>query len=369
MLVSSFSLLVLLFFAPSSLSLDMNRFSTKSAYNFKPFLLEKYPHFELFKVWALLRHGTRLPSKKIIAKYNGLVDIKNEIVKNSKSLSDQQKTAFLEWKPMEIDPTHQKFLTKQGEAEHFKLGFRFRQRFPSFFDSNSSFVFKHTPTQRTEVSAKKFIEGMFPDTNITHTLQQVARDDPVLRPYKGCPLWRQEVKKNKAVSLKERRKFEESEQIENLVNELREFTQVKHLTIFDIELIYTMCAFENSWEYSLFQGQSIWCSLFKNERHLRAIEFLEDLKYYWIDGPGFEITRNVACKTVEDILNLFTRPVEEKQLSFYFTHSGTVLKLLTFMGLHQDPYDLTIDNFHDDRKFKTSNIDTFSSNIYVILYK
>lgn len=368
MLVSSIFLLVLLFLAPSCLSSDMNRFSTKSAYNFKSFLFENYPDFEPVKVWALLRHGTRLPSRKIIAKYNGLVDIKDAIVKNSKSLSDQQKAAFSAWKPMDIDPKHQKFLTKQGEAEHLKLGSRFRERFPSFFDGNSTFIFKHTPTQRTEVSAKKFIEGMFADSISTHTSQQVARDDPILRPYKGCARWRQEVKKNKAVSLKEKRVFEESEQIENLVNELREFTQVTHLTIFDIELIYTMCAFENSWEYSLFEGKSVWCSLFKNEKHLRAVEFLEDLKYYWIDGPGFEITRNVACKTVEDMLNLFSSS-GEKQLRFYFTHSGTMLKLLTFLGLHQDPYHLTMDNFHDDRLWKTSNIDTFSSNLYVILYK
>jgi hypothetical protein len=41
--------------------------------------------------------------------------------------------------------------------------------------------------------------------------------------------------------------------------------------------------------------------LFQNEQQLRIMEYLEDLEYYWIDGPGFEITRKVACKTVEDI--------------------------------------------------------------------
>ena len=301
--MTSVNLTVLLFLVHLffSGSVNMSRLSTKTSYIFKPQLTQSYPEFELSKVWSILRHGTRLPSKKVISRYNGLVDIRDQLMKNSSNLTHEQRVAFERWKPMEMKLEHQKFLTQQGEQEHFQLGSRFRERFPTFFNNgNSSFTFKHTPTQRTEISAAKFIEGMFPGASEHHS-NVVARDDPVLRPYKGCHLWRKTVKKNKDVSLKEKRMFEESKHVKKLVEDFRRFTQIDHLTVYDLELFYTTCGFETSWQHNLLDGKSVWCSLFQNEHQLKVMEFLEDLEYYWIDGHGFEITRKVACKTVEDI--------------------------------------------------------------------
>lgn len=277
---------LLLYSLPSSLSQDMNRYSTKTPYIFKQQIIENYPGFEAKKVWGLLRHGTRLPSKKLMSKYSGLVDIRDEMLRNSKSLSESQRKAFERWKPMDMKLEHQKFLTKEGEQEHLLLGSRFRERFPTFFDGSSNFTFKHTPTQRTQVSAEKFAQGLFASgETVNHKLTAVERDDPILRPYKQCQLWRATVKKNKEASLKEKRDFEASETVENLVNELRQLTQVDHLTVNDLEVMYTMCGFETSWQYELFDGQSLWCSLF-NQPQLEILHYLEDLKYYWIDGHG-----------------------------------------------------------------------------------
>lgn len=293
-------IILMLFFVPSRRSEEMNRFSTKTPYIFTSQPSQNYPNFELKKAWAILRHGTRFPSKKVISRYDGLTAIRDEMLMKSKSLSDQQRSAFMRWKPMEIKLNNQKFLTKQGEHEHFQLGARFRERFPSLFEGSPSISFKHTPTQRTEVSAEKFIEGILPDQIEKFHSTVVERDDPILRPYKGCTLWRKTVKKNKTVSLKEKRAFVASSHVENLLNEFKEFTQIDHLTIEDVELIYTICGFETSWQYQLFDGSSVWCSIFQKDQ-LKIMEYLEDLEYYWIDGPGFEITRKVACKTVEDI--------------------------------------------------------------------
>lgn len=306
MLLSLAYLSFLVFLVPLSFSgsRDMSRLSTKTPYRFIPqFIQQIYPNFELSKVWAILRHGTRLPSKKVISRYNGLVDIRDELLKSSSNLTNDQRVAFKKWKPMEMKLEHQKYLTEQGEQEHFKLGSRFRERFPSFFNGSSSFVFKHTPTQRTEISSAKFIEGLFPGGASNHQSVAVNRDDPILRPYKGCSLWRKTVKKNEEVSLKEKRIFEDGNHVKKLVEDFRRFTQIDHITIYDIELFYTACGFETSWQYHLREGKSVWCSLFQNDHQLRVMEYLEDLEYYWIDGHGFEITRKVACKTVEDIFH------------------------------------------------------------------
>uniref|UniRef100_T1H3T8 Uncharacterized protein n=1 Tax=Megaselia scalaris TaxID=36166 RepID=T1H3T8_MEGSC len=54
--------------------------------------------------------------------------------------------------------------------------------------------------------------------------------------------------------------------------------------------------------------------------------------------------------------------------TFYFTHSGTVLKLLSHLGLYKDNFVLTHKDFEKERQFETSKIDAFASNIQFILY-
>jgi hypothetical protein len=289
-------------------------------------------------------------------------------LEKSKFFSKAEVEALKAWSPFPVSLDHQKYLTREGEEELLELGKRFKSFFPMFFnDDQTSFSFKHTPTQRTALSAKKYIEGLF-DASSNYEAIEVSRDDPVLRPYKGCPLWRKSVKKNPQ-SLNEHRRFVASSHVENMMNELREITRVDYLDFKDIELIYTICGYETAWRHSLFNGKSIWCSLFKNENHLKIMEYLEDLEYYYIDGPGFEITRKVACKTVNDLLEHLNPSDDDKKLSFKFTHSGTILKLLTFLELYSDDFHLSGEQLLDHRKWKTSHIDTFSTNLIAILYE
>jgi len=301
----------------------------------------------------------------------GLIDHINNL-KDASFLTSDEKSAFKTWKPMQISLTQQKFLTKEGEEELYNLGTRFRNQFMNNFNEDqTNITIKHTPTQRTNISARKFVEGLFQSTanNHNHKIVEVARDDPILRPYKGCPLWRKTVKKNPE-TLNEKNSLIVSTTVENLVNEMREMTQIKDLDFKDIELIYNMCGFETAWRHLPHNGKSIWCSLFKNEQHIDIMEYLEDMEYYWIDGPGFEITRKIACRTVDDMLNQLDPANDKQSLSFYFTHSGTILKLLTFLELYRDDFQLTADKWnYQQREWRTSHIDSFASNIIAVLYE
>lgn len=55
--------------------------------------------------------------------------------------------------------------------------------------------------------------------------------------------------------------------------------------------------------------------------------------------------------------------------TFYFTHSGTILKVLSHLGLYKDDFALTHNDFAKQRKFETSKIDAFASNIQFVLYE
>jgi hypothetical protein len=56
----------------------------------------------------------------------------------------------------------------------------------------------------------------------------------------------------------------------------------------------------------------------------------------------------------------------------YFTHSGTLLKLLAHLGLYRDESALLHSNFHavgKHRKWRVGQIDSFGSNLAFILFR
>ena len=55
----------------------------------------------------------------------------------------------------------------------------------------------------------------------------------------------------------------------------------------------------------------------------------------------------------------------------YFTHSGSILKMLSILGIAKDEQPLTHKSYliHKDRKWKVSLIDAFASNLAFISYE
>lgn len=130
-------------------------------------------------------------------------------------------------------------------------------------------------------------------------------------------------------------------------------------------LIYTVCSFETAWnKFHL----SPWCSLL-DASTVRAFEYLEDLKYYWIDGYGYDITHRQACPVIGDIVKHIDPTSVEPRATFYFSHSGAILKLLAHLGLYKDDFKLTANDFNRERKWKVSEIDAFGSNLFFILFE
>lgn len=68
----------------------------------------------------------------------------------------------------------------------------------------------------------------------------------------------------------------------------------------------------------------------------------------------------------------FYRSTEEATTTAYFTHSGTILKLLALLGVAKDTHPLMHNSFvlhQDNRAWRSSIIDVFASNMAFILYK
>uniref|UniRef100_A0A182PH50 Multiple inositol polyphosphate phosphatase 1 n=1 Tax=Anopheles epiroticus TaxID=199890 RepID=A0A182PH50_9DIPT len=314
------------------------------------------------KVWGLFRHGTRNPSKSIIDHMRTtLPELQRDIVENGQMCRDQLEL-FERWRPC-VTTEEAKLLVREGGDELFHLGQRIRRRFGSHIPeryNRNEFRFKFTKTERAEYSARNFSRGFFGrDEPIEYP--EALHHDPVLRFYKACEKWKKQVKKN-PYSYREVDRFGGSKEMRSVIEKLS-----KRIGTFvspeEVHAIYQTCAFETAWSE---RGISPWCTLFDKES-ISTMEYNEDLKYYWIDGYGYELTYRQACSAFSDLFTNFESD-SGPRFTFYFTHSGTLLKSIAFLNLYKDNVPLTAENYRHKRKWHVSHIDAFGSNLYFVLY-
>ncbi|XP_019875531.1 multiple inositol polyphosphate phosphatase 1 [Aethina tumida] len=323
------------------------------------------------KAWMIVRHGTRNPSISFIEQYNNrLPQVRDLILENAKpdgNLHERDLDLFRNWKSR-VDEEDDKKLRQEGEEEMMLLAERMQSRFPEVFDhiySNTSYKFKYTHTQRTRKSAKYFTTGLFGKQTAKHVWYPApSKKDPILRFYKLCSKWKTTVKDQ---PLPEKDKFMESQPWKKVVENVKKrLNLTDELTEDDIQSMYTGCAFETAWNKN---AKSPWCSVFSLE-DFKTLEYLEDLKYYYRDGYGHELTYKQACPAFNDLIDFFESSDPYPKSTVYFTHSGTLLKMLAHLRLYRDEMPLTADKYpYENRLWRSSKIDAFATNLAFILYK
>ncbi|XP_076549353.1 multiple inositol polyphosphate phosphatase 1 isoform X1 [Osmia lignaria lignaria] len=351
------------------------RLGTKTPYRFilnhddSPF---EYSGCSPTKIWLILRHGTRYPGKKHVPAMIEKLPKLQEIIldnyqKNKTDITSEDAASFAEWKITFTEDDMMK-LTEEGENEMIDLGERYQARFPTLMTEiydNQTYRFKYTATHRTEVSAKNFVTGLFGRYG-SHKVwyPETEHKDPILRFYKRCQRWRLEVDKNPSAQI-EKEKFINSEIYRKMLQNVSK--RIGHQVDQEIaHLMYTICGFETAWHDNT---ESPWCKLFSID-DFKVLEFTEDLEYYWIDGYGHKLSYEQACPALRDMFD-FLVSTEGPVVSAYFTHSGTILKLLALLGVAKDDQHLTHDLFSlyaEGRAWRTGVIDTFASNIAFVLY-
>lgn len=327
------------------------------------------------KVWMIVRHGTRNPSTSHIESINRrLPEIKELILNSDKLPNDFIRNRDLDllrsWKPS-LDLDDENKLTHEGEEEMLLLAERMQSRFPEVFDnaySNTTYKFKYTFSQRTKKSAYYFAAGLFGKNTAKDVwFPEPSKRDPILRFYKLCDKWKKEIK-TQVREQGEHKKFHQSPEMIKVVQEVNEKLGLENdlLTVDDIVLMYVACGFETAWNK---RSKSPWCSPI-SENNFKILEYMEDLKYYWQDGYGYDLTYRQACPAFGDMINHFESTNEYPKATIYFTHSGTLLKMLAHLGLYKDVDALTASKYGEmtNRKWKTSLIDSFATNLAFVLY-
>ena len=343
-------------------NLRAKNLATKTPYEYNN--VGKFPNFEIpqecepIKFWLVSRHGTRYPSKSGI---NAINTILPTILKSDKSKLCAKDIEILQkWQPSNLKIEDAKNLHAEGEKELLLLAERFQEKFPKILSSDyhpEDFYFRATNTERAQKSQFYFATGLFGRKEAYHVnfTDPIEPFDPVIRFYKGCQKWQREVKHN--ISTYDNQKnFEESQFFSDNFNSLYNLLGVDNdLKLLDA--IYVGCTFGQAWNPKKFAP---WCGILTDYQR-KILEFRENLEYFYVDSFGHSINHDQACVLLQDLIKNLDNPSGPKG-TFYFTHSGTMLKFLAYLGLDKPEIFPTFDNFGQSN-WTTSKIDTFANNI------
>lgn len=378
-------------------------FATKTSYKFiKNTNTDEItlPGCEAVQMWLFSRHGTRYPRNdpepggedfrqtadgniqsremELDALTQQMPILRDAVVQNHESgrgeLCAEDVQNLRGW-TIDIPPELEEKLAPAGEEEMHDIGDRYTARLPGLLDrsyKDGDYTFRFTTASRAEKSCHHFAKGVWGNSEEdTIVYPEPIENDPLIRFYKVCTKWTNEVDNNTA-SRVEWQKFIDGPEVAATVAAVsKRLGFVVPLSYDQVSLTYTMCRYDKA----LYYGQlSPWCAAFSNS-DLLVLEYVDDLLYYYKDGYGFEINWMQACNPVVDVANYFnsivTGATNKPYGIFYFSHSGAMAKLLARWGLYNDTIVPTASNFafQSGRQWSTSRMQNFGVNMVFVLFR
>ncbi|KAJ8986190.1 hypothetical protein NQ317_005664, partial [Molorchus minor] len=333
--------------------------------------------------WTIIRHGTRLPNATKIVRLSNLNKLHEEVSRNYEQrnsypdrgrLCREDYDLFRRWRWNDtITPEREFSLTSQGMEDMKLLARRYKSKYPQLLQQQydeKSFYFQYTNTERIQTSYQAYIEGLF-GSEAYRIHANTNNDDKLVKPYENCKKWEENLEdvsnnRNEYMRYIERSEFKQMER--DIFRRLGFRFNLNSSTITDI---YDLCRYEKAWNV---QQRSAWCIAF-NKNQLKMLEYAEDLRYYYKTGYGNKMSERIGCGPIKDMYERFDRTVngnsDGNKATFLFTHSETILSLITALGIARDNEAPTADNFYQQarRNWKTSVLDPFASNLAATLYE
>ena len=292
------------------------------------------------------------------------------------------KDLLLPWSiPYDILNSASKEMSALGSEEMYSIAKRFLAEFRGVLKhgySNANYSFVATDKLRSSQSAVAFAQGLFEGKGHLGTgkYQPVAvkfsgsyDDDSVLRIFEACPKWQKvtEKKRSRSEYVKFMNGPEMRRVVQNISTRLKLGKKLSLRPQMAVEM-FLMCAFGIQTD----SADGSWCEVF-DEADLKVLEYLNDLKLYWDRSYGREINYKMGCPLYAEVIESFERFLQSGKPHgvFRFAHTGTVIPLLTMLGLYNDSVPPRADNFDQqaDRKFRVSDIVPMGGNVAFVLYK
>nr|XP_060624764.1 multiple inositol polyphosphate phosphatase 1 isoform X2 [Anolis sagrei ordinatus] len=320
---------------------------------------------------ALIRHGTRFPTRKQIEKLGGLHEA---LVRRSSSSPPCRPAERLAGWAMWLRPEMDGRLAARGRRDMSALARRLAARLPTLFSARNSFAFASSSKPRCLDSAAAFREGLRQVHGHGSLKETFEVNDKLMRFFDHCEKFVKGVEDN-STALREMDAFKDGPEMKTLVDKIARTLclPVSELNADLIQVAFFTCSFG----LTIKNTNSPWCSLF-NTDDAKVLEYLNDLKQYWKRAYGHEINSRSSCNLFQDIFKHLDQAVLESKSStpisspvmLQFGHAETLLPLLALMGFFRDTEPLKADNFakQESRQFRSGRIVPYASNLLFLLY-
>ncbi|XP_030058941.1 multiple inositol polyphosphate phosphatase 1 [Microcaecilia unicolor] len=333
---------------------------------------------------AVIRHGTRYPTKKQIKKLKEIHSVIKEKAKGNTELVTDLKT----WEMWYTDLMDGQLVAK-GEEDMKNLAVRLASMYPSLYTQekfkNGQLKFITSSKHRCVNSTTAFIDGLV-QNYFGHQKSQVdgltdmdcaqyVINDELMRFFDHCPRFMTYIEENDT-AMHQVDAFKEGPE---MMRVLEKIASALHVPVSDINADLIQVAFFTcSFELAIKNENSPWCSLFEEEDG-KVLEYLNDLKQYWKRGYGYNINSRSSCGLFHYIIKKLDQAVSESNSSqpisspviLQFGHAETLQPLLALMGLFKDEEQLDAKNFarQTHRKFRSGRIVPYAANLLFVLYR
>ncbi|XP_032087784.1 multiple inositol polyphosphate phosphatase 1 [Thamnophis elegans] len=333
---------------------------------------------------AVVRHGTRFPTRKQIeklARLHGLLVHQRGDGSGSsggRCSVAERLSGWEMWYQPEVDGK----LAPKGSRDMSSLAKRLASRFPSLLAPGRRLAFTSSSKHRCVESSDAFREGLRQALygrvsegrkNVTLT-ETFEINDKLMRFFDHCEKFVRDVEDNDT-AMSEVDAFKESPEMMKIVKKTTRTLclQAEDLNADLVQVAFYACSFG----LSIKNISSPWCSLF-NKEDAKALEYLNDLKQYWKRAYGYNINSQSSCILFQDIFKNLDQAVSESKRSkpisspviIQFGHAETLQPLLSLMGYFKDKVPLNASNYRHQskRKFRTGRIVPYAANLLFVLY-
>ncbi|KAJ8359443.1 hypothetical protein SKAU_G00159680 [Synaphobranchus kaupii] len=324
-------------------------------------------------ITAILRHGTRFPSKKYIKYMKNIYSLVLTKANGSESWLRDLQTQWNMWYNEEMDGR----IAQKGRDDLSHLAVRLATSFPTLLSEenlrNNHFQIITSSKHRCVDSIKAFEEGLAnlwknEDLEFNH-----GENDELMRFFDQCRRFIQNVANN-STALTEMDLFRSKPEMRRVQEKVADRLQVPYSNITTdlVEAAFLLCAYD----FAIKTENSPWCRLF-DEEDAQVLEYLNDLKQFWKRGYGHDINRKSSCSLFHDLFNRLDRVANASRfgqvteaVTIQMGHAETLLPLLTLLGFFKDELPLNSSNYASqrDRMFRTSRIIPYAANLVLVLY-
>ncbi|XP_077438129.1 multiple inositol polyphosphate phosphatase 1-like [Vanacampus margaritifer] len=362
-------------------------FGTKGRYEeVNPYLLEDIlavntsilrppsPQCRPIHLTAIIRHGTRYPTREIFKHMQKLYQAVKNATPGKESWVCEIQTQWKMWYPEDTDGR----LVGKGVDDNKHLAVRLSKLFPTLLTEENlrgGFVkFISSSKHRCINSTLSFMAGLTELWDIQDQTFDYEVNDALMKYFVYCTKFLEDVVRN-PLALTEVDKFKEGPEMrgvrEKIANQLG--VTYKNITADMADAAMNLCAYE----LAIKSVNSPWCQSL-DEVDAKIVEYANDLRQFWKRSYGHDINRKSSCILFHDVFSRLDKAASEiklgQQVSEAVTiqvgHGETLLPLYTLLGFFKDNEPLTSSNYasQQQRSFRPSFVLPYTANLLLALY-